>query len=85
MTRIVLLVLAIVAFVWLLRRALGSRQKNSRPPPEAAVPELVACAYCGVHLPKNEALEQPGASAPGTGKFFCCEEHRRKGPGPDGA
>ncbi len=81
MSRVVLLAIAIVVLVWLLRRALGAR----RPRPgegagkAAPVPELVACAQCGVHLPRSEALavDDEGASA---GRYFCTEEHARLGP-----
>lgn len=78
--RAVLLVLAVIAFVWLLRRALGNRTPKAKPAPQAAVPELVACARCGVHLPKAEALGPQGDPAPPAGPYFCCEEHRRMGP-----
>ena len=83
MSRIVLLVLAVLVFVWLLRRALGSRKPDTRQPrsqaPGAATPDLVACAHCGVHLPRSEALAEPGVDAPQVGRFYCCEEHRRVG------
>lgn len=67
-----LLLIAIVGLlVWFARRA-------SRPPPPArpAAPadpkpqDMVACAQCGVHLPRGEAL-------PGRGGVFCGEAHRR--------
>ena len=88
MSRIVLLALAVLVLVGLLRRALSGRKSDDPraadrqagpPAPGAAVPELVACAHCGVHLPKNEAIAQEGAAAPAATRFFCCEEHRRLG------
>ena len=81
MTRVVLLILAVLALLWLLRRAFAGRKSAARPRPEAAVPELVACGQCGVHLPRNEALGGDGSVAPATGPFYCCEEHRRTGAG----
>ena len=30
---------------------------------------MIACAYCGVHLPRDEAL-------PGRGGVFCGDAHR---------
>jgi len=85
MSRIVLLVGAVLVFVWLLRRALAGRKtedgRKGPSSPEASVPELVACARCGVHLPRNEAVAEDETSAPAAGRFFCCEEHRRLGPG----
>lgn len=81
MIRAVLLILAVLALFWLLRRAFAGRKSADRPGPEAAVPELVACAYCGVHLPRGEALDRDGAVAPASEPFYCCEEHRRLGAG----
>lgn len=81
MTRIVLLIVAVLVFFWLLRRALAGRRKGGvkAPPPPAQAPELVACARCGVHLPKGEAVaaqDEAGAEM----RFYCGPEHRRLGP-----
>jgi uncharacterized protein len=65
-----LLLLTVLALLWLLR---GSRRKV--PPPAAkAAPadnprQMLACAHCGLHLPRDEAL-------PGRGGVFCGEAHR---------
>ncbi|HEY4071834.1 MAG TPA: PP0621 family protein [Herbaspirillum sp.] len=37
----------------------------------AAIEQMVQCAQCGIHFPKSEAIQ-----ARGTGKIFCCIEHR---------
>lgn len=81
MSRILLLVIAVLIFVWLLRRALtgrrtGGQARAPNPPPPA--PELVACSHCGVLLPRNEAIDgtDPGAAAV---RYFCSEDHRRRG------
>jgi uncharacterized protein len=34
--------------------------------------DLVACAHCGVHLPRSEARQAPGG-------LYCSEEHARLG------
>jgi uncharacterized protein len=84
-SRVVIIVAAVLVFFWLLRRALSSRKPDDRPqaPGEthkegAVSPDLVSCAHCGVHLPKNEAVTA-GEGAP-SGRFFCGDEHRRLGP-----
>jgi uncharacterized protein len=81
--KIALAVLAVVALLWLLR---GARRRVA-PPRAANQPtrgadepqQMLACAHCGMHLPKGEAL-------PGRGGVFCGEAHRaafEKGhPGP---
>lgn len=90
MSRIVLLIIAVLVFIWLLRRALAGRKtrRGGGKPGRAEVPapELVACAHCGVHLPKNEALATRGPDAAGgpdaaaPGRYFCSEDHMRRGP-----
>lgn len=85
MSRVVIIVAAVLVFFWLLRRALSSRGRDGRPqargpsPSEpAAESDLVSCAHCGVHLPKGEATGEGEGAAPG--RFYCSEEHRRLGP-----
>ena len=75
MGRFLFLVLLVVAIVWLAKRAFrapgGDREVERKPPVEG---DLVSCARCGVHLPRNEAREAQGA-------LFCSEEHARLGRG----
>jgi len=73
MGRLVVLVLLVVAVVWLLRRALrGPVVKDAMKQKPATADELVACAHCGVHLPRAEARA-------GAGGLYCSEEHARLG------
>ncbi len=69
MGRLILLALALLALVWLVRRALRTRGGPVPPPPA----ELVSCAHCGVLLPRAESLGAAGA-------HYCSEEHARLGP-----
>lgn len=88
MSRVLLLVLAVLVFFWLVRRALSGRNAHGKSADRSgpadgqggkeATPDLVACAQCGVLVPKNEALADEAASPP-LSRFFCCEEHRRQG------
>ncbi|MGD9951648.1 MAG: PP0621 family protein [Burkholderiales bacterium] len=50
-------------------------QATRRGAPDAAsqAGELVACAHCGVHLPRLESLQREG-------EHYCGEEHARLGP-----
>ncbi|MDH4172855.1 MAG: PP0621 family protein [Betaproteobacteria bacterium] len=72
MGRLILLALAVLVLVWLLRRALRARQGGA-PKVPGAPGELVACAHCGVHLPRAEARSAPGGD-------YCSEAHARLGP-----
>ena len=85
MSRIVLLVVAVLVLIWLLRRALTGRKPGAgagRPgQPASPVPELVACAHCGVHLPKNEAVADRNADGSVAGPYFCSESHLKLGSG----
>ena len=74
MTKLIVLVAAVVAIVWLLRRALARPRNGDAPqPPGEAKGALVSCAHCGVNLPKAEARSAGG-------RFYCNEEHWRLGP-----
>lgn len=74
-----LLLLAVVlAVLWLLRQTRHKKRSDnpaSPPPPQqapAAPTEIVACAHCGVHLPRQDAL--PGAQ----GRHYCGAAHRHE-------
>lgn len=78
-TKLLIIVLATVALVWLLKRALhgrpgaGEESPREREDRSRAKGDLVACAHCGVNLPATEALEAAG-------RHYCGEAHRRAGP-----
>ncbi len=71
--KIFLFVIAAFVLLWLLRRGQGGRRgppPGARPQNPAAEPQpMLACAHCGVHLPRDEAL-------PGKGGVFCGDAHR---------
>jgi len=69
MGKLIVLALLVGIAIWLIRRALAPpRQK---PPVEG---ELIACARCGMHLPRSEA-RRAGE------RLYCSEDHARLGPG----
>ena len=81
MKYLVLLIILAVVVGWFFGRGRG----KPRPPPEpdAAPPvppepqariEMLACAHCGVHLPRSEAAFDVA------GRPFCTPEHRVAGP-----
>jgi uncharacterized protein len=71
MGRLIVLILLVVFAVWLIRRALRATQTKEKPLVQG---ELVACARCGVHLPRSEARLADG-------RLYCGEEHARLGAG----
>jgi len=81
MTKLIILVAAVVVFVWLLRRAMAGG-KPKEPAQQAGTPqgELVSCARCGVNLPKAEAYAAGGVLPGAGGLVYCSEEHSRLGP-----
>ena len=74
---LILFVVVAIAIAW----ARGARRPTDRgaaapraaPVPPAPAP-MVACAHCGTHLPRGEALFDVG------GHPYCGETHRRAGP-----
>lgn len=82
---LVLLLVLVAVFWWLKAARRGGRDDAGSAPPPAAPPAgrtdgpavMVACAHCGIHLPRAEAL-------PGPGGVYCSEAHRAAhaaGPG----
>jgi uncharacterized protein len=74
MGRFLLIALVVAVLVWALRRSPAGTQPGAPPGPGGErVGDLVACAHCGVNLPKSEARAAGG-------RHYCSEEHRRLGP-----
>jgi len=71
MGRLIVVIILVVLAVWAIRRALRGPRTQSKPPVHG---ELVACARCGMHLPRAEAREAGG-------RLYCGEEHARLGAG----
>jgi uncharacterized protein len=70
-SKLLLLVIAAAVIYFLVT---GYARKRGRPSPAAQSESMVACAHCGLNVPRGEALESAG-------RFFCSEEHRRAGSG----
>jgi uncharacterized protein len=72
MGRVLVIIVLVVVAVWLIRRALrssGAKEASAKPPVEG---DLVACARCGLNLPRTEAREAGGA-------LYCSDEHAKLG------
>lgn len=76
MKYLVLLIVLVVAIgIWRSRRDKDGAEAPVRPasPSPGGPQDILACAHCGVHIPKAEAL-MLGSQA------YCCPEHRSLGP-----
>jgi len=66
-------------------RSLGHGAASRRSTPGAARRDaseaMVACAVCGLHVPRSEAIQVAGGGASAPARWFCSEEHRRLGAG----
>ena len=69
MSKILLLIFAVIAAWWLIKRLRGKDAAGDAPGP--APEQMVTCSHCGLYLPQNEAIAEGG-------KFFCCAEHQRR-------
>lgn len=70
MKYLVLLIVLVLGYSWWRsqrRKAVSTKAAPTAPPP---MQDMVACAHCGLHLPRSEALAQ-GA------RYYCSPEHQR--------
>ena len=69
MKYLVILIVLVLFYAWFR----GQRHNSARPPERQPLPppqDTVACARCGVHIPRSEALTLGKHS-------YCCVEHQR--------
>lgn len=55
--------------IWLLWQKFQRGRLIHRPPAAPVAEDMVACAYCGVYLPKSESIID-------NGNRFCSQAHR---------
>ena len=62
---------------WYLSKKEAPKADSTTPPPAGSAPEtpdttekMVACAYCGIHLPLSESVAGSGAL------HYCSDAHR---------
>lgn len=74
--KFVIFVVAIVLLLWLVFGRRRVRRDAPPPPPHppaSGAEGMVACAHCGVHLPRSEAVVD-GV------RPYCSDAHRIAGP-----
>lgn len=73
MIKYLLLAVFIVGLVaWLKHQARGRGELPREEAEAGQVEDMVRCEVCKVNLPRSEAILSQG-------KFYCCDEHRRRG------
>lgn len=71
------LLIAVVALLW-FSHAKRQRLKQGKPPAATAAPnsaaseQMVACAECGLYIPRSDAVRAVDGSA-----VYCSQAHRR--------
>ena len=64
-------VLALAYSLWRQQRCSPPPAQRTPPRPTAAPQDMVACAHCGVHLPRDEAITLDT-------RHYCCAEHQQR-------
>lgn len=76
MARILVLILVVAAVIWWLRAQRKPRNgvsETPRTPVQKLSPQtMVACHYCGTHLPETDALWHEN-------QWYCSANHRDAG------
>ena len=65
---VVLLVLAVAYLMWRGKRIHKTPVRKTPPPKLAAPQDMLACALCGVHVPRDDALVAGNRN-------YCCKAH----------
>lgn len=73
---LVLLVVVIAVGVWRSRRRVEDNDTAPAKSPALPTQDMVACAHCGLHLPRSDALALRATPA----QYYCSPEHRAQGP-----
>jgi uncharacterized protein len=75
MMKALLLLALVFGVLWLLKGRRGGPVDAPGAQPKPPEPQaMLACAHCGVHLPRSDALMDPA------GRPFCSDAHRLAGP-----
>ncbi|WP_236182040.1 MULTISPECIES: PP0621 family protein [Pseudomonas] len=73
MLRLLFWIALIAAAVWLWRK-FKAPAASARSPREQDAAPMVRCAHCGVHLPRDRALNLQQ-------QWYCSQAHLEQGPG----
>lgn len=70
MSLIRLIVIALL--VWIVYRMIriSLEKRKIQPKSKPKIADMVACEYCGLHIPAEEAIQSNDRS-------YCCREHQK--------
>jgi len=74
MTKILLIAIAFAVAFWMLRgirRRAQDDAHDAQPSVEPGAQDMVRCARCGIHLPRDEGVSSQE-------QYFCSKEHERE-------
>lgn len=74
--RLLFWIILIATAFWLWRR-LTSKRTTTRKPEQPTLP-MVRCAQCGIHLPRDQALQERD-------HWYCSQAHLEQGSKPGGS
>lgn len=77
MFRLLFWIALITAAVWLWRRFKSSADTPQSAPSEDNPTPMVRCAQCGVHIPRQQALNE-------SQRWYCSQLHLQQGPSNSG-
>lgn len=68
---VLLLVLGVAYFIWRHKRVQERAPRKAAAPKLAPPQDMLACALCGVHVPREDALVSGNRS-------YCCLAHQQQ-------
>ncbi len=67
MGKLIFYIMIAALIYWIIKNR-QPKEENTETLSES-IEDMVICTYCGVHLPKSEAISHHN-------QYFCCNEHR---------
>lgn len=65
--KLILLLIAI-AVIYFFLKSVRNKAQGQQDAPKPQTQDMVSCQYCGVHLPKSDAVQA-------NGKYYCSTAH----------
>ena len=67
--RLIIILFGVWLVIQIIKRSFASSASSSRAGrAKPAIPRMVACAHCGIHVPESEAIRDGD-------RFYCSQEH----------